>query len=84
MKRILLSLLLATSLFAASCTPVRATEDTDFIVVEKTGEVKILLDKVTGVEYILYRELRVGSGTYSGICPRYNADGTLFTADQED
>ena len=82
MKKILLSLLLATSLFAASCTSSHATEDTDFIVINKTDEVSILLDKVTSVEYIVYEEY--AATPFSGICPRYNPDGTLFTADQED
>lgn len=84
MKKILLSLLLATSLFAASCTPVRATEDTDFIVVEKTKDVSILLDKVTGVEYIYKEYNDLHNGPTFCICPRYNPDGTLFTANQEE
>lgn len=79
MKKILLSLLLVTSLFAASCTPAGATEDKNFIIVKSEDNLYIVLDKVTGVEYIIYR------GTYKGgICPRYNPDGTLFTANQED
>lgn len=84
MKKILLSLLLAASLFAASYTPAGATEDEDFIVVEKTKDVSILLDKVTGVEYIYKEYNDLHNGLTFCICPRYNANGTLFTADQED
>ena len=35
-------------------------------------------DEETGVEYIVFH---VGYGT--GVCPRYNADGTLYTSGEE-
>ena len=35
-------------------------------------------DTKTGVEYVLY-----GDGARGGICPRYNADGTLYTSGEE-
>lgn len=31
-------------------------------------------DRETGVEYVVYQGENIG-----GICPRYNADGTLYT-----
>ncbi len=35
-------------------------------------------DNETGVHYLIYSETRIGNVSYSGICPRYNADGTLY------
>lgn len=45
---------------------------------EKSGDVRIdfYKDPKTGVEYIIY-----GYGYRGGICPRYNADGTLYTGE---
>ena len=34
--------------------------------------INIWIDTETGVEYVIY-----GDGARGGICPRYNADGTL-------
>ena len=41
--------------------------------VSKNESIRIWTDPDTGVQYLLYRA--VGRG---GICPRYNADGTLM------
>ena len=35
-------------------------------------------DEETGVEYIVFK-----SGYGAGACPRYNADGTLYTSGEE-
>lgn len=35
-------------------------------------------DEETGVEYIVFK-----SGYGAGVCPRYNADGTLYTSGEE-
>ena len=40
--------------------------------------ISIYEDEETGVEYIVFH---VGYGT--GVCPRYNADGTLYTSGKE-
>jgi len=61
----------------------RATEEGDFFIVreinlDKSPDVIIIADKVTGVEYIIYR-----SGYGKGLCPRYNEDGSLFNVKQE-
>lgn len=85
MKKILLSLLLATSLFITSCAPIAAaSEEDEFYFIKReeitfTTTISTVLDRVTGVEYIVCKTNRGIS-----ICPRYNADGTLFTANQEE
>ena len=35
-------------------------------------------DEETGVEYIVFK-----TGYGAGACPRYNADGTLYTSEEE-
>lgn len=40
--------------------------------------ISIYEDEETGVEYIVFH---VGYGT--GVCPRYNADGTLYISGEE-
>ena len=60
-----------------------ATEEGDFFIVRETNldkwsDVIIIADKITGVEYIIYR-----GGYGRGICPRYNEDGSLFNVKQE-
>ena len=51
-----------------------AEEFDEFYVCTEEETVTVILDRVTGVEYIV---------TDTGVCPRYNADGTLFTAEEE-
>ena len=62
-------------------TPSKATTESEFYIVDhwKTDEIVVILDRVTGVEYIAYRNGK--SGKIQGICPRYNSDGTLYKAD---
>ena len=55
-------------------TVVCAEEFDEFYVAMEEETVTVILDRVTGVEYIV---------TDTGVCPRYNADGTLFTAEEE-
>ena len=43
--------------------------------------VTVITDNATGVQYIVYAQWagwNVNGGAISGICPRYNADGTLY------
>ena len=35
-------------------------------------------DEETGVEYVVFK-----AGYGAGVCPRYNADGTLYTSGEE-
>lgn len=79
MRKLLFGIVIASSLFITSCTPVFATQTEDFITVQKQGNMCIIMDPVTGVEYIV-----VGKQRGVSIIPRYNADGTLFTVDQEE
>lgn len=44
-----------------------------------SSNLSITVDKETGVNYIVYLDHRTGSG----ICPRYNADGTLYVSEVE-
>jgi len=82
MRKLLLGLLLVVSMFAAGCVPVNATEDGNFIVGEQLPcSGYILIDKVTGVEYIVVKTRHMYGGM--AITPRLNEDGSLFTADQE-
>lgn len=39
------------------------------------GFVTVICDEKTGVEYLIYSDFYKG-----GICPRYNADGTLYVS----
>lgn len=82
MRKLLLGLLLVISMLVASCAPVHATEDGNFMVGEQLPwSGYILIDKVTGVEYIVMETGHMHGGM--AITPRLNADGSLFTADQE-
>jgi len=84
MKKFLFIFLLISILFTA-CVPVAATETKDFIEVPSSGNnITIIVDSITGVEYILYKDDWRGGFSWSGLCPRYNADGTLFNANQEE
>lgn len=61
------------------------SDDTDY---HFTGEhtpnetyVTVITDNATGVQYIVYAQWtgwNVHGGAISGICPRYNIDGTLY------
>ena len=79
MRKLLFGLLLTTTMFVMGCIPTHATESDNFIVSEwLQHDGYILVDKITGVEYIVFYN-------YGGRCitPRLNTDGSLFTADQE-
>lgn len=78
MKKLLLSIAVITLLIiGACCVRTRATEYETFKLIEdSTVGVDILLDRVTGVEYIIF------GNRY--ICPRYDSDGTLYTGDKDD
>ncbi len=74
MKKIIFLVLAAVLLVCASagCIAEEDKELSDRYIPEYYNSCWIYIDKFTGVEYIVY------SGGYDGgICPRYNADGTL-------
>lgn len=78
MKKIIL-VLLAVLLMCASAGCI-AEEETEEVVSDKYIRnyedgpyyVSVYVDKYTGVEYLIYDCYQSG-----GMCPRYNADGTL-------
>lgn len=45
-----------------------------------SGDIDIYEDGKTGVQYLIYKD-KNGLLAYSGMCPRYNADGSLYTGD---
>lgn len=52
--------------------------------VHKDGRFKVYQDSETGVQYILYEDYGIGGVSWSGIVPRYNPDGTLYTGSEHD
>ena len=46
--------------------------------VGSSNDVHEYRDNETGVHYLIYSESKMGYVNYSGMCPRYNADGTLY------
>lgn len=67
------------------CEPIKVNDYRDY---HFTGEhtpnesyVTVITDNATGVQYIVYAQWagwNVNGGAISGICPRYNVDGTLY------
>lgn len=47
-----------------------------------SGDIDIYEDSKTGVQYLIYKD-HSNLISYSGMCPRYNADGSLYQR-QED
>jgi len=81
MRKVLAMLIIVCGLLCG-CMPVSATEKGNFIVSEQLPwDGYILIDKVTGVEYLVINNSNPDSGM--AITPRLNADGSLFTASQE-
>ena len=78
MKRTIIIIMAVAMLLSANIMAVHAEHDHEFVIVKqeegnpniKYPEVYIMLDRVTGVEYIC---------TKYGVCPRYKPDGKLFT-----
>ena len=50
--------------------------ESDFHTWEETSNVRIVLDRVTGIEYIV-----VSNSNGLAVCPRYNVDGSFYKAD---
>jgi hypothetical protein len=45
-----------------------------------TNGIFVYVDPVTGVNYLVY-SVQIHQGGLGGLCPRYNADGTLYTSE---
>lgn len=70
------AVMLTIGLLLGVASPATASQEYDYIVAyeQPSPHLIIIVDLVTGVEYIV---------TDNGICPRYDANGELFTADKE-
>ena len=76
MKKIIsMGLIIATSFLAGCGTSnnVDAVSTVDFSKVGTDGYFEVFKDKETGVHYVKY-----GTNYGAGLCPRYNADGSLY------
>jgi len=78
---IILCVLVILSVFISGCVLASETSEhpysslTPFIISEIDYGVIIYVDSVTGVNYMIFSGYRK-----SGICPRYNVDGTLYVS----
>lgn len=83
MKKLLILLIVAVIIFTMiSCD---STEPVEASTIHRTftnGNMKVEIDKETGVNYIVYKD-RDNYALGIGICPRYNADGTLYVSEVE-
>lgn len=77
MKKIIsLILVIAIALLVACAGTTEA--DTQVNYIQDDWDYKIIVDKKTGVNYIVYIEYKQG-----GITPRLNADGTPYVSEVE-
>ena len=67
---------------SANASAVKRAEQESFYMglVESDGYFSVYQDSETGVQYIVYEDYNHGGYSWFGIVPRYNADGTLCTA----
>jgi len=72
MKKILLSLTALTALLLLTGCQETVRQRTEASAIDVSYGVNVYCDKVTNVEYLIYKEYRAG-----GLTPRYNLDGTL-------
>lgn len=70
------AVMLTIGLLLGIALPATASQEYDYIIAyeQPSPHLMIIVDLVTGVEYIV---------TDNGICPRYDVNGELFTADKE-
>ena len=82
-KKILLGIIVILTVLIVGCgsaNEVHSSTSSTRFELEYLGEsedVEEYRDSETGVHYLLYSETIYGY-TSSGICPRYNADGSLY------
>ena len=86
MKRIVIIFMCLACLLIGTCIPILADASQDHPLQiwgqNKNGQYQTLnvVDERTGVNYIVVGYERVKGGGVA-ICPRYNADGTLYVTD---
>lgn len=81
-KILLVSVLLAIVIIVAGCgeTANATSQNESNFYLEKVGYCKDVTeyrDTKTGVHYLIFSDTR-GYAGQGGICPRYNADGSLY------
>ena len=74
MKKIISLILVIAIALLVACSDVEA--DTQVNYIQDDWDYKIIVDKKTGVNYIVYIEYKQG-----GITPRLNADGTPYVSE---
>lgn len=67
--------------FSPNQAEAEQSEESSISRVGYSGDIEIYQDSKTGVQYLIYRD-GYGYLSYSGMCPRYNADGTLYKGEQ--
>lgn len=72
MKKVILILIAVMTLLMCGCEVSRAEGSGD-------DSIRFYVDPETKVEYVLYI-----SGYAGGICPRYNADGSLYVKGEDE
>lgn len=80
MKKVISLILVIAIMLLIACSDVEADTEVNYIQDISYGYYEILIDKETGVNYILY------SNNYKhadGITPRLNADGTPYVSEVE-
>lgn len=87
MKKILITLVAALMMCLVSCVApdmnninTETIEETQNIRTAYEEDIRLWIDKETGVQYIIYSN-KAGYAGMGGITPRLNPDGSLYTVD---
>ena len=81
---IILCVLVILSVFISGCVLASETSENQnpFVLMDYVSwggagaQISVFVDPITGVNYLMMREYN-----RAGICPRYNADGTLYVSE---
>lgn len=82
----ILCILLVTTICISGCVSIGQASATEIPTLVEDGTIyyhdgiSVYVDPQTGVNYLVYSFLRY-SGGLGGMCPRYNADGTLYVSE---
>jgi len=78
MRKTILAIItgIAIGLLVGCGAGTKAEHESEFTAWEETDDVYVVMDKATGVQYVL-----VGTARGCAITPRLNADGTLYTGE---